>query len=326
MNIEELPSGSYRVRMMVKGKMYKITLDHKPDKLEAMTLITEISSKQPSKVNMTVEDACNAYIASKTNILSPSTIRNYRGQIKAISDDFKVVYLHNVTSAMLQTEVNNYAKDRTPKTVSNFAHFLTAVFAFYDVDIKTPKLPQAVKNSKYIPTLEEVKDIISEVKGTKYEVFYRLAMYGLRRSETFALTIDDLSKDNLLTINKALVLNDKREKVLKTTKTTDSTRVIKIDDELADMIREQGYIWEGSMDMPYIRLCQVQEKLGIQHFSLHTFRHVFASFLMDKLTPKQIQALGGWKTDNIMKTVYQHAMEMDKAKQTAVDEISKILP
>ena len=325
MNIRKLPSGSYQIRQMVNGQSYSVTLDHKPSKIEAMKIITEMSGKQPAKANMTVLTACEGYIASKTNVLSPSTIRNYRGQIKAISDDFKGVYLHNVTSAMLQTEVNDYAKDREPKTVSNFAHFLTAVFAFYDVNVKTPQLPQAIKNSDYIPTLDEVKAVINEVKGTKYEIFYRLAMYGLRRSETFALTLDDLSKDNFLTISKAVVLNDKREKVVKTTKTTDSTRIIKIDDELADMIREQGYVWEGSMDMPYIRLCKVQKKLGIQHFKLHTFRHVFASFLLDKLTPKQIQALGGWKTDNIMKTVYQHAMEMDKAKQTASDEISKIL-
>ena len=324
MTIDMLPSGTYRIRQMVNGKRYIVMVDHKPTEYEAMVLITQACNKMPSEPDIPVVLACEAYISSKTNVLSPSTIRNYKGQIKAISEEFKNTRLRNVTSAMVQAEVNRYAKGRTPKTVSNFAHFLTAVLALYDVDIKSPKLPQAIKPKKYIPTLDEVKAIINEVKGTKYEVFYRLAMYGLRRSETFALTLDDLSKDNYLTINKALVLNEKREKVIKTTKTTDSTRIIKIDDELADMIREQGFVWEGSMDMPYIRLCQVQDKLGIQHFSLHTFRHVFASFLMDKLTPKQIQALGGWKTDNIMKTVYQHAMEMDQAKETASNEISKI--
>jgi hypothetical protein len=32
--------------------------------------------------------------------------------------------------------------------------------------------------------------------------------------------------------------------------------------------------------------------------------------------------MGGWKTDNVMKTVYQHAMEMDAAKQKAAADIA----
>lgn len=326
MTLDKLPSGKYRIRQMIDGKRYTVILDHRPTQVEISRIITEMANRAPkSQKGMTVLSASEAYIASKSNVLSPSTIRNYRGQIKAISDDFKGLYINAVTSAMLQTEVNRYAKNRTPKTVSNFAHFLTAVFYFYDVDIKAPKLPQAVKTQKYIPTLDEVKAIIEEVKDTKYEIFYRLAMFGLRRSETFALSLSDLSDDNYLTISKALVLNDKREKVIKTTKTTDSTRTIKIDAELADKIRAQGYVWEGSMDMPYIRLCQVQDKLGIQHFPLHAFRHLMASFLHDKgLSDKQIQEIGGWKTDRIMKAVYEHAMNMDDVKQSVSDMISDI--
>ena len=38
-------------------------------------------------------------------------------------------------------------------------------------------------------------------------------------------------------------------------------------------------------------------------------------------TYKQIQEAGGWKTDNIMKTVYQHAMDMDTAKKNMADNI-----
>jgi len=325
MTIERLPSGNYRIVQMVDGKRYRFTLDHKPSKIEAMKIISEMMVKTSSPTNMTVVDACKAYIASKTNVLSPSTIRMYNGVIRAISSDFGALYLNDVTNARFQAEVNAYSKGHQSKTVSNFARFIGAVLSFYDIEIKQPKVPQTVKKEKYIPTLEEVKRIIAEVSGTKYEVFYRLAMYGLRRSETFALTLSDLSDDNNLTINKALVLNDKREKVLKTTKTTDSSRTIKIDDNLADMIREQGFVWQGSMDMPYIRLCQVQDKLGIRHFPLHTFRHLMASFLHDEgYTNKQIQAIGGWKTDNIMKTVYQHAMNMEEVKESVSADISSI--
>ena len=36
---------------------------------------------------------------------------------------------------------------------------------------------------------------------------------------------------------------------------------------------------------------------------------------------KQIQEFGGWKTDAIMKSVYQHAMDMDKIKQDMANNI-----
>jgi hypothetical protein len=38
-------------------------------------------------------------------------------------------------------------------------------------------------------------------------------------------------------------------------------------------------------------------------------------------TDKQIQEAGGWKTDNIMKTVYQHAMDMETAKKNMAGSI-----
>jgi len=50
-----------------------------------------------------------------------------------------------------------------------------------------------------------------------------------------------------------------------------------------------------------------------------------ASYLHNQgVTDKQIQAVGGWKTDHVMKTVYQHEMEMEKAKDKIADILSQI--
>ena len=49
----------------------------------------------------------------------------------------------------------------------------------------------------------------------------------------------------MLTINKAKVQNEKKQWIIKTTKTSDSTRIISIPSELADLIRETGYIYKG---------------------------------------------------------------------------------
>jgi len=66
----------------------------------------------------------------------------------------------------------------------------------------------------------------------------------------------------------------------------------------------------------------------MEHFSLHKFRHYFASKMSALNIPEaDIIAMGGWETDYVMKTVYRHALEEDKRKsqQTASDKLSEVI-
>ena len=122
-------------------------------------------------------------------------------------------------------------------------------------------------------------------------------------------------------ITKALSLNDKSEYVLKSTKTTESERDILIPDEIADLIRKQGYVYNDKPDKIYQYLSRVEKRLGIEHFPLHKLRHYFVSKMLTITDSKTVQTLGGWKTDSVMKSVYAHSMkaEQEKAKKAAVD-------
>ena len=147
---------------------------------------------------------------------------------------------------------------------------------------------------------------------------------GLRRSEICALTPEDLN-GNVLTINKALVQNEKKEWVIKQTKTESSTRKIILPDELVKLLNEKGF-YEGNPENLYFNLQRAQKRLGIPQFPLHKLRHFFASYMHDLgYSDKQIQEFGGWKTDAIMKTVYQHAMEMDKVKANMANSIGSLM-
>ena len=312
MTINKLPSGNYRIRQTVKGKTYSLTVNHKPTLYEAEQLLSKLI-EYPDK--LTFEKAAENYIKSKSNILSPSTIVSYESIIRNIDEDFLKLQIHSLTHKDLQAEVNRYSTSHSSKSTRNFSGFLMSVVKFYDLNIKSPKLPQKERKNPYIPTEEEVKEIINEVKGTKYEVAFILASMGLRRSEICALTIDDLH-GNTLTIDKALVKDNKGKWVVKTTKTENSTRTIEIPDKVANLIREQGYVYDGAPGQIYKRLSDIEKKLGIKHFSLHKMRHFFASYMHHLgYTDKQIQSFGGWKTSDIMKTVYQHEMEMNEAKK-----------
>jgi integrase len=329
MNIRKR-SGKYQLREMRNGKLYTMTveLDHKPGVKEAEELMKPLFDADLTvSASTTFKGAYEAYIEAKSNILSPSTIRGYKQYIKNVPDIFMKTKLAMITKPMVQAEINRFSVDHAPKTVRNYSGLIMSVLFFYGKEIKGITLPQKEKKTPYIPTKEEVSAIFKEIKGSPFEAAIMLSACGLRRSEICAAQLEDLSEDNVLTINKALVKNTDREWVIKPTKTTDSTRTVVIPDYLADLIRKQGYIYNGFPDSIRKHLLLVQKKLGIQQFSLHKMRHFYASYLHSLgYSDKQIQEAGGWKDgSNVMRTVYQHAMDMEETKKKMSDNIGSLI-
>lgn len=323
MTIEQLKSGNYRIKQMCKGKYYSVIVDHKPEKDEAVILLATVLKKRPTRNNQTFDDACDAYIDSKSNVLSPSTLRTYQITRKAVSSDFGKKYITTITTMDVQKEVNRWSATLAPKTVKNYASFVVSVLKAAEIDIKYIKLPQNIKKSEYIPTKEDIRKIHDYYKETEFEIPFFLMCFGLRRSELCALTLDDLDGTKL-SINKALVLDENKKWVIKLPKTPESTRTIIIPKDLAKKIKKQGYIYKGTPDNLYFSLIRAQNKTGVPHFRLHALRHFFASFMHDKgYSDKQIQEMGGWKTD-VMKTVYRHALDMEQAKKKASTDIEDI--
>ena len=274
--------------------------------------------------SMSFEHAADIYIKSKENVISPATIRGYRSIINNLDDNFKNIQIDKITLPVLQTLINDYSATHSPKSVRNLNGFIMSVLKYNGSDIQTPRLPQKEKKDVYIPTEDDIKRLLHEFKGNKYEPFIVLATMGLRRSEICALTPDDLN-GNVLTINKALVQNDKKQWVIKTTKTESSTRTIVIPDEVVELLNKNGF-YKGNPENLYFALQRAQKRLGIKSFPLHKLRHFFASYMHDLgYSDKQIQEFGGWKTDAIMKTVYQHAMEMNKVKNNMANNIGFLM-
>jgi integrase len=186
-------------------------------------------------------------------------------------------------------------------------------------------LPQLEKKEIYMPSEEDVRRIMAKAKGTPYEVPFVLAIFGLRRSEILAIT-GDCVDGNVLTVKSAIVQDDKGEWQRKTTKTVDSTRKLIIPDDIAAKIVENGYAFNMTPRLINAELQKYQKELDIPSFTLHKLRYFFASYMHHKgFTDSQVQEAGGWKTDRIMKQVYRHAMEMDKAKEAMCADIDSLL-
>ena len=314
MKIEKLKSGSYRIRKMYRGVTYTVVTDYKPTQKEAIQLLAaEMDKAMVKKERMTFETAAREYMAVKENVISPSTIRGYSSILRNLPRSFTEKIISDITSIDVQKEINLYSKNHTAKTVKNVNGFISAVLGMFCPNtILNTTLPQKIKSDPYIPSDEDVKKVVEASKGTVYEIPILLAAYGLRRSEICALTMDDVGSDTI-TISKAKVMGKDSKWVIKSTKTTESSRTIYVPEELTNKIRQAGKIYCGSPGSISRYLAETQDRLGIPRFSLHKLRHYYASMSHSLGIPDQyIMQSGGWKTDNVLKNVYQHAMDDKK--------------
>lgn len=330
MKIEQLPSGSYRIRQMYKGKRYCVIVPHKPTQKEALQLITaKMNEFTPTKKagRMLFENAALQFIELKESVLSPRTIREYRLYINRLPVWFINLPLYDITQAEVQKCISELAKTKAPKTVRCLHGFISAVLGQFRGDIKlNTTLPMTEKKEAYIPSEEDISRILEYTKE-KYPHFFVpivLGCFSLRRSEICALEVSDIDDDNMCHVNKALVQSPDGTWVVKGTKTVGSTRVIPIPGEVCDIIRKQGYVYKGGPQSIANYLTRVQTKLGIPHFSLHKTRHYCASKLLDLgYSLQDVKEWCGWTNDTVPMEIYMHSMKM-KNKEAKKDIATKL--
>lgn len=331
--VDQLPSGKYRVRKMINGRRQSLLFDAPPTQRDVLLATNELLNEVPgATLKGTFLDYAEKYIKAKENILSASTIRGYRATLKGIPSHFTSLPLKDITQYTLTALVNDMVRSVSPKTVYNRHGLIVSVLHEFRPDfvIRT-KLPRKVQKDIYTPGDEEVSILFAYLEDSpilkKYWIPLYLASLGLRRSEIGALSITDLSDDNILTINKAKVLGSDNKWVIQNfTKTERSNRKIPLPKELADRIRQQGFIYQGDLNSIFCVMTAAQKKLGLPHFGVHRLRSYFASKahalgLHDSIILK----LGGWKSDHIMKGVYRKALQEDlhEESKTFLDHMTK---
>ena len=325
--IEQLPSGSYRVRKQIKGKMIRITFDHLPTESEIIMAFGDHLKDTPAPKEMLIFlTAAKQYVELKRNVLSPRTVKEYNELPKRLSEKFNTLNIYAITEYDIQAEINRLAKDKAPKTVFNYYTFIKSVLNTFRPEFtwKTT-LPERQIVEPYIPTDKEVKAFLTYIKENrpKYYVLVILGAYGLRRSEIMAITADDLD-GNTLHITKAKVLDENNKWVIKAPKKAKSRRNIEIPKDVADMIREQGFAFNyhpGDISKIINTACK---KLNINHFTLHKLRHYFATKLMsENVDVMTVASLGGWSSPDMIYKRYGHAV--DEKKKKALTHINKIV-
>jgi integrase len=326
-------NGRWIVQVMVDGKRVGKEFDTQH---EALFWAAGLKTKQqeykrnPSK--MTVTQAVDRYIESKSSVLSPSTIRGYRGIQETRMDDILEVHLEDLTQERVQRWVNGLAKRVSAKTVANAHGLLSTVLREYRPSmVLRTTLPQKVRPDIQIPSESDLKDIMAAAKGTRYELPIALAIWlGLRQSEIVGLTWDCFKGDTLH-IRQAVVEGENGPEQ-KGTKTYSGKRTIKLPQYLKDLIEAQpktgDQITPLSGHAIYNGFSRICEKAGVPHYRFHDLRHANASIMLslgipDKYSMKRM----GHATNNMLKTTYQHTIKEKEIQfDTLIDaELEKIL-
>lgn len=319
---KKLPSGNYRVRVHVgNGKYKSFTAERKADAEYAANLYLQTCKDKRSPTKITVGEAIDQYIESKSYILSPSTIREYRRMRKQYLKTIIDKPVFKLSNQEVQAAINIEAQTHAYKTVRNIFGLLSAALkGKVDLDVA---LPQKEKIKITIPTQQEIQRLLQYATGKEIELPILLsACLGLRRGEIAPLDYSDIDfQRKTITISKSMVLNSSSEWVVKKPKTYSGNRTLKVYDFILDKVQERK-----DAELPLISLTPNQisdefsyalEKTGLPHFRFHDLRHYNASVMLSLNIPdKYAMERMGHATNNMLKTVYQHTMQ---EKEDSVD-------
>ena len=329
MNIPEpkqQPSGKWMAQVMVNGKRSAKTFDTREEAIYwasgVKTKAIEIAEKEK---DMTLEYAMSKYIADRSNILSPSTIKSYTNFQENYFETLKKKKIKAITKSDIQKEINALSADKAYKTIKNAIAFLIAVISEdHQIDIKRLSFPQKPEKEHAFLEAPDITKLIDVIRDDVIEIPILLALWlGLRRSEICALEWSDFDFDKkTVSITKALVPNKENKYVIKnTTKTTKSKRTLAVPDYVisrleacqSDPSKRVGRITTMNPNDIYNHFKVVCDRHKIPFVGIHGLRHTNASVMLSVgVTTKLAMARGGWSSNKTMQDIYQHLFSDDK--------------
>lgn len=278
-------------------------------------ILSEQKAKKESE--LTLGEAYDKYILSKDGILSPRTIREYKVARRHDYQSLMKRNINDITQDDIDRETSNASVKLSPKTVRNMHGLLSSVLKKYRPNfvLKT-ELPKKVRPKIYVPTEDELKKVLDQVKETSMEIPVLLAAFGpMRRSEICALDSKNIN-GNIVHVENAMVMDEHGKWVIKPPKSFAGDRYITYPDFVAEKLKgTTGRIVNMTPNHITKRFSAILEKSGVPHFRFHDLRHYSASIQHALGIPDAyIMQRGGWGSDAVLKEVYRHVLEEKKVE------------
>ncbi len=250
-------------------------------------------------------------------------------------------------------------KPLAPKTIRHNLSFVSDVFAYAvkmgvvsDNPCAKVTLPKAEQKEKQIYTPEQVQKFLTLLNDEplKYRTFFNLMIYsGFRRGEMLGLEWKDVDfENNIISVRRTSNYTAKKGVYTDTTKTRKSQRTLKFPQEIMNMLKEYKaeqdeqalkcgdkwvetdrlYTkWNGEPmqnGTPYFWLGEFCEKHDLPFYGLHSFRHLFASLLVNQgVDIVTVSGALGHSTVSTTSNIYCHMLEEAQAKVS--DAVSSAL-
>lgn len=328
----KLSSGNYFIQMRLGGESVSVTAPTSKECIrEASYKKAEylagkrIPTKAPEKLDpvLSLNDAIKEYCESKSNILSPATIRGYhnirKNQLKSIMD--KNVYdLVKLDDEAWQKIVNEESAKYSAKTVKNSISFCKTIIqqrtkqTLAKFDLESPD----VRTSNFLMP-EEIKTFVKAVLETDIALIALLALSSMRLSEIQALDWKYIKKNpDFIKTNGAVVPDENHQYQHKEkNKNATSTRNVPIlIPELSEIIEQQrkpsGPLMTCSRSHFLKHVHRTCQRAGITDVDIHGLRHSFASLAYHLKMPEKIaMEIGGWADAATMHKIYTHIAQQD---------------
>ena len=275
------------------------------------------------------------------------------------------IYVDKLTVTKCQKVAQEWRQE-APRTFKRYIRYVNNVLD-YGVNLELlasnpmrkivrPKVKRQVKkqfNDFY--NKEELETFLNDCKACKsikiFTFFRVLAYSGMRKEEILALTWEDIDfHKNTISINKALKMGLKNRLYVDTTKTIDSVRVLNMDSQTMNYLREwkkvqlkelfqiginalnnKDQLVFSNSNNSYIHPSKPREwnmsickKYNLRFIKIHGFRHTHASLLFRAgVTPKEVQKRLGHKKIETTLDIYTHVYEDESTE--AVDKLANFM-
>jgi len=313
---KKLPSGNWRIQVFShkengKNKYVSFTA---PTKAEANRLAAEFQankSYEASPQSITIGMCVDNYIKGKTNILSPSTLKEYKGYKKYFYP-IENIMLGSIQSSDLQNFVNALSATKNPKTVRNIYSLLLSSIRLYSDRNFRVSMPQKRVIERHIPTDADLKNLLNNANITLKKAILLSSAGTLRRGEICALKYKDILYDfNAVYVHSDMVLGESGWVHKEMPKTDSSTRRVVLPKEIIEILghgEDEDYVVPVKPSTITTDFINLRNRLGLK-FTFHSLRHYAASILHSIGIPDvYIMERGGWGSDTILKSVYRNSL------------------
>lgn len=312
---KKLPSGNWRARVYSHttpdGKKHYESFTASTKQEAEMLAAKFANNRTPENIfDLTLAQAVDKYIESKTNVLSPSTIRGYRQIQKTYFNDIGKKKVKRLTSLDLQYFISGLSSSLSPKTIKNIYGLITSSVALFSPEKSfNVTLPTKVNKVSESPSDEQIMALYDNADEWLKKCIALGAFGGIRRGEIASLKFKDIQGESLY-IHSDFVLDEHNNWIYKEIpKTAKSVRAVKLPKEIIDMLssgRPEEFVLKINPDKISKGFTRLKKKMGIE-IRFHDLRHYYASIGVVIGIPDIYMAdFGGWTHNSpVLKSVYQ---------------------